>query len=65
MKPQLTNPLRRTEIEKIAMKINSGTLSYDQAITQVGENAFGDVIPRFHTIGDDKEIVKEKFYEYK
>jgi hypothetical protein len=50
-------------MERIIMEINSGALSYDQAVERVAERGFNDVVPRFQTIGRDAELAKEKFYE--
>jgi len=63
MKPQQTNPNRRTEMERIIMGLNSNSLTRSEAIADV-DKAFRNVIPRFHTIGMDTEIAKEKFYEF-
>lgn len=63
--PQQANPARLTVMERIVREFKTEIISYDQAIYEVSKNAFNDVIPRFQTIGTDKEIVKEKFYEFK
>ena len=63
MKPQQGNPSRRTEMERIIMALSSGSLTRSDAIADV-DKAFRNVIPRFHTIGRDKEIAREKFYEF-
>lgn len=60
--PQQSNPLRLTIMERIVKEYQLGKLSQSQAVEQVGLRAFHDVIPRFQTIGTDKEIVKNKFY---
>ena len=62
--PQLTNPNRLTVMERIVMKINNGSITMTDAVDKVGREAFDDVIPRFHSIGQDKDIVKGKFYEF-
>ena len=63
MKPQQGNPSKRTEMESIIMALSSGSLTRSDAIADV-DKAFRNVIPRFHTIGRDKEIAREKFYEF-
>ncbi len=62
--PQQNNPARRTKMERIVEQLNKGIINYDSAIELVGLEAFNDVIPRFQTIGTDKEIVGEKFYHF-
>jgi hypothetical protein len=51
-------------MERIVEQLNKGIINYDSAIELVGLEAFNDVIPRFQTIGTDKEIVGEKFYHF-
>lgn len=63
IQPQMSNPTRLTVMERIVMGLNNESLSYDQALTEVSQNAFNDVIPRFHSIGKDKDLAKDKFYE--
>jgi hypothetical protein len=62
--PQQSNPSRQTTMERIVSGIKSGQLSYQQAVSEVGVNAFNDVIPRFQTIGTDKQLAAGKFYHY-
>ena len=62
--PQQATSGRLTVMERIIINFNSKIISYDQAVQQVAENAFNDVIPRFQTIGTNKEIVFEKFYHF-
>ena len=61
--PQLSNSSRLTEMEKITRTLQKGKIDRSQAIDQVGRNAFEDVVHRFHTIGMDKRIAKDMFYE--
>ena len=49
--PQLSNPKRRTVMEKIILQLNDNQITTNEAIKQVGDNAFEDVIPRFHMLG--------------
>jgi len=63
-RPQQNNPSRRTKMERIVNSLNKGKIDYNAAILKVGLEAFNDVIPRFQTIGTNKEIVGEKFYHF-
>ena len=60
--PQLDNPSRKTVMERI-VQANNLNLSLDEAISEVGKNAFGDVIHRFHNIGESKEF-NGMFYKF-
>ena len=60
--PQLENPARKTVMERIVHAHNLN-LSLDETVSEVGKNAFGDVIHRFHNIGDSKEFAG-KFYKF-
>jgi hypothetical protein len=62
--PQQGNPGRRTVMERIVTQLKLGSITYDQAIAMVARGAFNDVIPRFHTIGNDKLMGAEKFYRF-
>ena len=62
--PQQNNPARKTKMERIIDSLNKGIIDYFTAISQVENEAFDDVLPRFQTIGTDKEIVGEKFYHF-
>ncbi|WP_132053127.1 HNH endonuclease domain-containing protein [Pseudocnuella soli] len=62
--PQQANPARLTVMERIVKELTSERISYSAAISRVGAEAFGDVIPRFQTIGTDKELAKGRFYEF-
>lgn len=61
-KPQLLLPDRMTVMERVVMQFNTGSFSRKQAIDEVERAAFGDVIPRFHTVNDSPLPVK--FYDY-
>jgi 5-methylcytosine-specific restriction endonuclease McrA len=61
--PQLDNPSRKTVMERIVEASNIN-LSLDEAVSEVGKNAFGDVIHRFHNLGESKEFLG-KFYKFK
>ena len=62
--PQQNNPARKTKMERIIDSLNIGNIDYQTAISQVETEAFNDVIPRFQTIGTNKEIVNNKFYHF-
>ncbi|MEI6587011.1 MAG: hypothetical protein WCL56_13050 [Sediminibacterium sp.] len=62
--PQQSNSSRITRVEKIYLQYKTGTIDYNKAIELIGLEAFGDVIPRFQTIGTDKSIIGEKFYHF-
>ena len=63
-RPQQGNPARLTVMERVVMGLNSGTITQSEAIDRVSTSGLQDVVPRFHTIGTDKNIVKEHFYEF-
>ena len=50
--PQLATPGRLTEMERIVAAHRLGRIDRGEAIARVGERAFGDVLPRFHTVFD-------------
>ncbi|NTW70684.1 MAG: HNH endonuclease [Eubacteriaceae bacterium] len=60
--PQLDNPARQTKMEYIINLYNLGKVSEAAAIEYVKNNAFSDVIPRFHTVNNDKLPIE--FYEH-
>ncbi|WP_242094345.1 HNH endonuclease [Aestuariivivens sediminicola] len=62
--PQQNNPSRKTKMERIIDSLNKGIIDYQTAVSQVETEAFNDVIPRFQTIGTNKEIVGERFYHF-
>ena len=59
--PQLNHETRLTIMEHAVMKYNNGVLNYGEAVNYVQDNAFNDVLPRFHNI--DRKPVEHKFYE--
>ncbi len=62
--PQQSNPARKTRMERIVNSLERGLVDYATAISLVETEAFNDVIPRFQTIGTDKDIVGERFYHF-
>jgi hypothetical protein len=61
--PQQANPARITVMERIIAELKTGRISKDQAISDTGIKGFNDVIPRFHSIGTNTEMVRDRFYE--
>lgn len=61
--PQQGNPNRLTKMERIVKEYQLGVLTESEAIQKVGDTAFEDVVPRFQTIGTDKSIVANYFYD--
>ncbi|BDU37043.1 HNH endonuclease [Vibrio nigripulchritudo] len=61
--PQQGNPNRLTKMERIVKEHLVGATNRQDAIKKVAETAFEDVVPRFQTIGTDKTIVANYFYE--
>ena len=51
-------------MERIVKQYQLNKINYDEAISKVGSDAFNDVIPRFQTIGKDKDIANERFYHF-
>jgi len=62
--PQQSNPSRKTKMERIIDSLNKGIIDYKEAINLVATEGFNDVVPRFQTIGTDKDIVGDKFYHF-
>ncbi|NCC82265.1 MAG: HNH endonuclease [Clostridia bacterium] len=60
--PQLYIPGRQTKMENIVQRFNLGLVSEEEAISFVENNAFVDVVPRFHTVNNAS--IPTKFYEY-
>lgn len=61
--PQQGNPHRLTKMERIVKEFQIGSITRFEAVQRVSETAFVDVVPRFQTIGADKRIVADYFYE--
>ena len=62
-RPQQSNPSRITFMERVVKELQLNNISYEQAVSRVAEKGFVDVVPRFHTIGTNKELACNKFYE--
>lgn len=63
-RPQQSNPARLTVMERVVRELDGGAITQAEAIDRVGIDGLQDVVPRFQTIGTDKSIVKEHFYEF-
>jgi 5-methylcytosine-specific restriction endonuclease McrA len=62
--PQQANPSRLTVMEQIVRSLVNERISYDEAIQQVAQQAFNDVVPRFQTVGTNKQLVAGLFYDF-
>jgi hypothetical protein len=61
--PQQLTPGRRTVMETISLKLDTNAISFNDAVKEVGENAFGDVLPRFHNLLNIPDT-KDLFFEF-
>lgn len=61
--PQQATAGRLTKLERIVTQLNLGQLTYEHAVDLVASEGFNDVVPRFQTIGTDKSIIDNAFYE--
>ena len=61
--PQQATSGRLTKMERIVSQLNLEKITYDQAIDLVATEGFNDVVPRFQTIGTDKTLVGNTFYD--
>ncbi len=61
--PQQATPTRQTVMERIVALYQVGNFSLEEAVQEVGNNAFGDVIYRFDNLGKDISF-KGKFYRF-
>lgn len=61
--PQQSNPARLTVMERIIADMRLGKLNRSQAVEQVSLRGFVDVVPRFQTIGRNKDLIGSHFYE--
>jgi len=61
--PQQSTPGRLTKLERIVSSLNNGLITYDEAVDMVANAGFTDVVPRFQTIGANRQVVNQAFYE--
>lgn len=59
--PQLSNPARKTVLERTVEAYHAGTLTESAAIEQVARQGFNDVVPHFHTVNGAP--ISMSFYE--
>ena len=62
--PQLFQYGRISKVERIIKKYQIGKINKDRAISEISDECFNDVVPRFHTIGMNSKIAKDFFYEF-
>ena len=60
--PQQSNPSRLTKMERVVSDIKAGKETFNTSVVRVADEAFSDVIPRFHTIGRDSDFARDTFY---
>ena len=61
--PQLSNPTCQNRMERIVNDLNFGRTTKERAIEEVGLKGLDNVVTKFQTIGRDREIIAEYFYE--
>ena len=61
--PQQATPGRLTVMERIVQKLTVERISYDEAVVEVGQQAFEDVIRRFHNLTGLPQA-QGKFYDF-
>lgn len=59
--PQLNHDTRYTKMEQIVTRFKGGAVDYDEAIDYVKNNAFDNVVPRFHNL--NQIDLPKKFYD--
>lgn len=62
-RPQQSTAGRLTKLERIVSSLNNGLITYSEAVDMVARDGFTDVVPRFQTIGANKQVVNQAFYE--
>jgi hypothetical protein len=63
-RPQQGHPAKRTVMERVVAELNAGVISRSQAVAEVAGKGFEHVIPRFQTIGRNKSLIGDHFYDY-
>ena len=61
--PQQGTVGKQSIMERIVKQLDLEKITYDQAIDMVGAEGFNDVVPRFQTIGTDKTLVGNAFFD--
>ena len=59
--PQLDSDIRFTVMERVVARYKGGAIDYAEAVEYTKNNAFKDVVPRFHNL--DKMDMGQRFYE--
>ena len=59
--PQLDHETRLTVMEKVVARYKGGAITYEEAVEYTKNNAFNDVVPRFHNF--DRISMGQRFYE--
>lgn len=62
--PQQSNPSRLTFMERVVNELNAGRLSQGNAIDRVSERGLRDVVRRFQTIGQYRDLVGQRFFTF-
>ena len=62
--PQQSNPTHLTVMERVVKQLNAGAISYKDAVSKVADKGLENVVPRFQTIGRDRNLVDEHFYTF-
>lgn len=58
--PQLDHETRLTVMERVVARYKGGAISYSEAVDYTKNNAFKDVVPRFHNL--DRTELDHRFY---
>ena len=58
--PQINHETRLTVMERTVIRYKGGVIDYDEAVSFTKDNAFNDVIPRFHNL--DRLKLDHRFY---
>jgi hypothetical protein len=62
--PQQNAPGRQTKLERVVAELRLGTTDYGCAVQTVSSEGLVDVVPRFQTIGNNKDLVGKSFFEF-
>lgn len=62
--PQQGNPSRKTIMERVVSGLETQAISYTEALEKVAADSLVMVVPKFQSIGQDKNIVSSHFYEF-
>jgi len=62
--PQQGNPTRLSVMERVVHGLKTESISQTKALDRVATKGLENVVPRFQTIGQDSNIVKNHFYDF-